>query len=167
MAAPIASRPKLAALDTNILFHLAEDYAPAHNLVGRLVRSGFTPIVTQTVVQELGFFSTDADTERKQRVATLALTSMREWGIQPIHLKPVGNGICDIAADVISGRGLLPANERNDAYIVIECGFIGVAMLLTWDSHLLDAPNPQLNEVLKAFDLFPVQILSPSVILEK
>lgn len=61
MAAPNVLRPKLAALDTNILFHLAEDYAPAHNLVRRLVKFGFTPIVTQTVV-------TTYRAERHQRI---------------------------------------------------------------------------------------------------
>jgi len=165
MAAQIVSRPKLAALDTNILFHLAENYAPAHNLVRRLVRSGFTPIVTQTVVQELGFFATDGDSAKKRAAATCALVSMRSWGIQPSGLKPVGNGICEIAANVILSRELLPETERNDAYILIECGFLAVAMLLTWDSHLLDASNERLNEVLKSFDLHPVQILHPGVIL--
>lgn len=161
-----ASRPKLAALDTNILFHLAEDYAPAHNLVRRLVRQGFTPIVTQTVVQELGHFAADADSERKRKVAVLALTNMRSWGIQPTGLKPVGNGICEVAANIIAARGLLPEEERNDAYVIIESGFFGVTMLLTWDSHLLDADNSRLNEVLKSFDLHPVQIVHPSVILK-
>src|SRR4051812_30697687 len=98
MAALPTSRPKLAALDTNVLFHLAEDHAPSHNLVRRLVRTGFTPIVTQTVVQELGFASTDGDSDRKRNSATLALAGMRGWGIQPWHLVPVGNGICDVAA---------------------------------------------------------------------
>lgn len=167
MAAPTASRPKWAALDTNILFHLAEDYAPAHNLVRRLVRFGFLPIVTQTVVQELGHLANEGETEKKRGSATLALTEMLGWGITPFGLKPVGNGICEIAANVILGRGLLPPGERNDAYIIIEAGFLGVAMLLTWDSHLLDASNDSLNQILVSFDLHSVQILNPAVILDR
>lgn len=167
MAAQVASRPKLAALDTNVLFHLAENFAPAHNLVRRLVKIGLTPIVTQTVVQELGFASTDGDTERKRSLATTALTSMREWGIQPVSLKPVGNGICDVGANIIlESRKLLPEEERNDAYILIEAGFFGVVMLVTWDSHLLDADNSALNEVLVSLDLNRVQIVHPRVILK-
>src|SRR4051812_5127538 len=105
MAATTESRPKLAALDTNILLHLAEDDAPAHNTILRLVRRGFTPVVTQTVVQELGNIAR-SPIAKKSKMATKALTSMREWGIQPVSLKPVGNGICDIVANVIANRGL-------------------------------------------------------------
>jgi hypothetical protein len=159
------SQPKLAALDTNILFHLAEQYAPAHNLIRRLVRNGFTPIVTQTVVQELGYCVDYGETARKREIAETALCSMREWGIQPVTLKAVGNGICDIAANVIASRGLLPESERHDAYILIESGFCGVALLLTWDEHLTGANNAGLNEVLSSFDLHPVQIAHPRTIL--
>lgn len=167
MAAPIASRPKLVALDTNILFHLAEDHAPAHNLVRRLIRLGLAPIITQTVIQELGFASTDGDTERKRASATRALSTLREWGIQPVHLKPVGNGICEIGARImVESRKLLPPGECNDAYILIEAAFFGVVMLVTWDSHLLDASNAALNEVLTSLDLNPVQIVHPRVILK-
>jgi len=61
---------------------------------------------------------------------------------------------------------LLPEDERNDAYILIESAFFGVAMLLTWDKHLLEASNSELNEVLSSLDLFPVQILHSRVILK-
>lgn len=166
MAAPAALRQKFVALDTNVLFHLAEEHAPAHNLLLRLVKKGFAPIVSQTVVQELAIASRKGDTARHRKCATTALTSMRGWGINPsIILKPVGNGICEIAADVIANRKLLPDEERNDAYILIEAAFIGAAMLVTWDSHFLDASNAALNEVLKSFDLHPVQIVHPRVIL--
>ena len=165
MAAHIVSQPKLAALDTNILFHLAENHAPAHNLLLRLLRTGFTSIVTQTVVQELGYFADFGDTEKKKKTAILALSSMREWGVQPATLKPVGNGICEIVANVIAARDLLPESEKNDAFIVIEAGFYGVSILLSWDEHLIGADNARLNEVLRSFDLHPVQIAHPRIIL--
>ena len=168
MAAQATSlRPKLVALDTNVLFHLAENYAPAHNLVLRLVRLGFAPIVTQTVIQELGVASSVGDTARKRASATLALSSMRSWGIQPGSLMPVGNGISGVAANIIiDSRELLPQGEYNDAYVFIESAFFGVAMLVTWDSHLLDASNAALNEVVTSLDLNPVQIVHPRVILK-
>lgn len=146
MAVTATSRPKLAALDSNVLFHLAENYAPAHNLVLRLVRLGFTPIVTQTVVQELGYAAQHGDTVRKKGLATTALMQMRQWGINPVALKPVGNGICDVVANVIASRGLLPEEERNDALILIECAFWQAALLITWDRHLLDASNSALTK---------------------
>lgn len=139
---------------------------PRITLVLRLVRKGFTPIVTQTVVQELGYTAQRGDTPRKRRSATTALMQMRQWGINPVALKPVGNGICDVIANVIASRGLLPAEERNDAFIFIECGFWQAALLITWDRHLLEVSNSALNEVLKSFDLAPVQVVSPNVILK-
>ena len=165
MAAPAASRPKLAVLDTNVLFHLAEQHAPAHNLVRRLLRSGITPIVTQTVVQELAFAEQKGGTLKKRTSAGTALKEMLQWGIQPVGLKPVGNGICAIAADVIASRGLLPERERNDAFILIEAAFCGASMLITWDDHLLSASQDGLSAVLVSFDLHPVQIVDPSTIL--
>jgi predicted nucleic acid-binding protein len=161
----MASRPKLVALDTNVLYHLAEQYAPAHNLVRRLVRSGLTPVVTQTVVQELGHGAQFGPTAQKRQSATVALSTMLQWGVQPYTLRPVGNGICDVVADVIANRDLLPPEERNDAYVLIEAGFIAAAMLVTWDVHLLKANNEKLNGVLASFDLHPVQIVHPEVIL--
>ena len=165
MAAQVTSRPRLAALDTNVLLHLAGDYAPAHNLVLRLVGGGFTPIVTQTVVQELGHLAQFGNPARKQQLAICALSTMRKWHIQPVSLKPVGNGICEIAAGVIAKRELLPQEEKNDAYILIEASFYSAAMLITWDAHLLDASNRELNEVLESFDLNPVQIVAPKTVL--
>lgn len=166
MAAPSkVSRQKLVVLDTCVLFHLAEQHAPSHNLVLRLVRMGLTPIVGQTVIQELGYFAEQNADQRKKQLATTALTSMLQWGIQPMALKPVGNGICEIVSDVMFGRGLLPPDEKNDACIVIEAGFCGAAMLVTWDNHILGASNAAINEVLTSFDLHPIQIVAPKVIL--
>jgi rRNA-processing protein FCF1 len=165
MAEKAASQQKLAVLDTNVLFHLAEQYAPAHNLVLRLVRTGFIPVVTQTVVQELGDASLYGYPAKKRELATIALSSMRSWGIQPTGLTPVGNGICEIVAEVIANRGLLPPEERNDAFTLIEAAFFGASMLITWDGHLLSASQAGLSEVLTSFDLRPVQIVHPRVIL--
>jgi rRNA-processing protein FCF1 len=164
-ATPQHSRPKPVALDTNVLFHLAEQNAAAHNLVLRLVRSGFLPVVTQTTVQELGYSADHGPTKQKRDSARVALTTMLQWGVQPFALKPVGNGICEIAADVFANRGLLPAEERNDAFVLLEAAFVGAAMLVTWDLHLLGADKTKLNEVLASFDLPPVQIVHPAVIL--
>ena len=167
MAAPPNTpfRRKLVAIDTCVLFHLAEQHAPSHNLVLRLVRMGMQPMVSQTVVQELGHLAEHHPNETKRRMAETALATMRSWGIEPVALKPVGNGISDVIADLIANRGLLPEEEKNDAYIVIEAGICGAAMLVTYDPHLLNAPQSALNEVLISFDLRPVQIVAPKVIL--
>lgn len=102
---------------------------------------------------------------KKRKIAEIALVSLREWGVQPLVLKPVGNGICDVIVDVIAGRKLLPEDERHDAYILIEAGMANVSMLITWHQHLLAASNSALNEVLVSFDLHPVQVTAPKMVL--
>lgn len=74
------SRPKLAVLDTCVLFHLAEQHAPSHNLVLRLIRRGMTPVVGQTVIQELGYMAANDPSPAKRALATEALKNMRSWG---------------------------------------------------------------------------------------
>jgi len=128
---------------------------------------GFTTVVTPTVVQELAYGADHAATVELKGLFMLALSDMIQWGVQPFNLKPVGNGICEIVANVIADRGLLPEHEKNDACILIESSFTAAAMLITWDNHLLRADNAALNEVLKSFDLHPVQIVRPELILEK
>jgi hypothetical protein len=105
------------------------------------------------------------ENEFKRTSATKALQSMLEWGIQPTGIKPVGNGICDIIADAIAGRGLLPSDQRNDAYILVESGIIGAAKLISWDGHFLEADSNAVQQLLKDFHLHPVQITSPDLIL--
>lgn len=165
MAAMAASQPRLVVLDTNLLLDMAEQHAASRNVALRLVRNGEIPIVVQTVVQELGYASQDTSKPRVQALAVIALTSMRLWGVQPVALKPVGNGICEVIADKIAYRRILPPEERNDAYIFIESAFCGAVRLLTWDSDLLDADNGALNSLLNEHDLPPVPIVSPERIL--
>ena len=129
------------------------------------MRNGFTPIITQTFVQELGYGVDHGASAKKRKIAEIALVSLREWGVQPLVLKPVGNGICDVIVDVIAGRKLLPEDERHDAYILIEAGMANVSMLITWHQHLLAASNSALNEVLVSFDLHPVQVTAPKMVL--
>lgn len=159
-------RLRLAALDTNVLIHLAEDYAPAHNLVLRLIRMGCRPIVTQTVTQELGYQSVYGSTPAKQANATRALQEMRRWGIQPAGIKPVGNGICEVVADRFVSERLLPKGEIHDIYVIIEASFYNVVYLFTWDSDILDADEKEVNRLLVNYDLNKVAIRHPRIILD-
>lgn len=162
-AAPV--RLKLAALDTNILIHLAEGYAPAHNLVLSLVRMGIRPIVTQTVVQELGYQVENGETEAKRKNAIIALTMMRSWGIQPAGVKPVGNGICEIVERRFTAERILPAGEVHDVYVIIEASFYAVLFLFTWDTDILEANQKEVNRLLTNYDLSPIKICHPSEVL--
>ncbi|WP_404425404.1 hypothetical protein [Nibricoccus sp. IMCC34717] len=158
--------PKLVAVDTNVIFHLAEDHAPSLNLILRLIRRGYTPIVTQTVVQELAYAYSFSKEASKRKVAEKALRNLLNWGIQVINLKPVGNGICDVVADKIGSKHLLPPSERHDAFVVIEASFCAAVFLCSWDNHLLHADNAALNQILSEHDLNPVSILPPSKVLD-
>lgn len=167
MAEKVATpRLRLAALDTNILIHLAEGYAPAHNLVLRLIRMGIRPIVTQTVVQELGYQSVNGPTEGKRTNALMALTQMRGWGIQPAGVKPVGNGICEVVTERFLTERLLPQGEKHDIYVIVEASFYAVEFLFSWDSDILNANETEVNRLLVGYDLNAIRIRHPKVILE-
>lgn len=165
--AETAARPRLrlAAVDTNILIHLAEGYAPAHNLILRLVRMGIRPIVTQTVVQELGYQSARGPTSVKRDIATRALTEMRQWGIQPAGVTPLGNGICDIVAERFRVEKVLPDGEIHDLYVIIEASFYAAVYLVTWDGDILGADENEVNRLLLNYDLNKISIRHPSFFL--
>jgi predicted nucleic acid-binding protein len=155
----------LVVLDTNVLIHLAEEHAGAHNTVLRCVKFGWIPVITQTVILELGHTAQYSDKPKKRYAATIALSNLLAWGIQPTGLKPVGNGICGIVAEQIVQRRLLPPDEKHDAYVLIEAAFHSAKKLISWDRHFLDADQAALNKLLNDYDLPAVEICSPERIL--
>lgn len=127
---------------------------------------GIRPIVTQTVVQELGYQSARGPTPAKKDIATKALTEMRQWGIQPAGVTPLGNGICDIVAERFRVEKVLPDGETHDIYVIIEASFYAVVYLVTWDSDMLDADENEVNRLLLSYDLNRISIKHPRFFLE-
>jgi predicted nucleic acid-binding protein len=73
---------KLLALDTNILFDLAQGKDFSHTLREILQERGNALKVPPTVVQELTYFVEKGNSVEKA-IALTALTEMRGWGILP------------------------------------------------------------------------------------
>ena len=91
---------------------------------------------------------------------------MREWGIQPAGIKPVGNGICEVVAERFVNEKLLPKGEIHDIYVIIEASFYNVVYLFTWDTDILGADEKEVNRLLVNYDLNKVAIRHPRTILD-
>jgi hypothetical protein len=98
--------------------------------------------------------SYEGDTEEARKAALKALSSLHKWGYDPLNVVPVGHGIVEQISFKLRTAGIIPDEEENDASIVAEAALIGCQVLLTSDSHLLDAQqDPEFRETLKDFDV--------------
>ncbi len=95
MAAP--HQKKKFALDTNVLLDLAADKDFAHTFREVFQEKGYLLMVPPTVIQELAYAATHKSDEEQRlahrALAHRALACMREWGLGPFDLVPVGHGI--------------------------------------------------------------------------
>jgi hypothetical protein len=159
MAVP--SPRKKYALDTNVLIDMAEGKSFALQFL-----HAYKPHVLKvppTVVQELSALAEKGDSVSKY--AFSALSSMRSWGITPFDLIPCGHGITESQTRELIRRKLLPEEEFNDGYLLIETALALIPNLVTSDLHLLKI-NPQaLNYALGDMDLPPVTIFHPKALL--
>ena len=162
MAAP---RPrKQFALDTNILYDLAEGLDAAHTLREVLQERGAILQVPPTVIQEL----THAMLTLKPTEAAVplrALQNLQAWGLNAFDLKLVGHGISQAFCTRLIRKGHLPEGEENDGFIVAESALAEIPVLISRDAHLLDIDAQSLLVELHAADLSSVQVVHPKVLL--
>ncbi len=159
-----AAKSTLIAVDTNFLLDLAAKTPMGWDALETLKDRLPSPIflVPPTVINELAVAHDDPEEREEQRLAKLALTRLRQiWKFQPIELVPVGHGIVERIADSIRERGYLPAEEKNDSYILAEAALLDCRLLVTADSHLLDVPANPLKLLLDSFDVSSPIIVSP------
>lgn len=140
--AAMPSKP--LALDANLLFDLAEDLDSAHDFRETFLSKGYSLIVPPTVVQELVHFFDEA-LPPKSALAEKALKSMLEWRIKPVDLISVGHGIAESFYERLVKKGLLPASERHDGFILAETSLLEIPILVTSDAHLLDMDSDLLK----------------------
>ena len=91
---------------------------------------------------------------------------MREWGIRPFDLVPVGHGITEQFTRRLTERGLLPEEEINDGQILAEVSLFGAPVLVTSDHHLLNLEEAALLTAFNDSDLFPVWPFHPKALLK-
>lgn len=123
---------------------------------------GTAIIVTPTVVQELASLTENGDTEEVRNLAYLALRDLKaRWGIEPANCGAANHGIIELAAQELRARGLLPEEEVGDSLIIAESSSAECALLVSADSHMLNADNAKMNEILVGRHLNPIVIISP------
>lgn len=160
----------LIAVDTNVLLDhaIGKEKIPDCLDVLRVRLKVDAFWVTPTVLQELAFWADNGPTESDRDYALKALTSMRHWGYDPVNLIPVGHGVVEQIALKLRMQNVIPQEEQNDSFIVAESALLGCAMLLSSDSHMLDAQeNGKLNKILKECDVHLLTIASPSTIVSQ
>jgi len=160
--------PKLTLLaaDTNFLLDLERGFEPALECVALLNRKfpGHIVFVSPTVIDELAWGAENWQGE-DQNLAHCALVNLKaKWGFQPVDLIPAGHGIVEITASVLSGSGILPEEERNDAFVFAEAALLNTQILISSDRHLLEIDQTKVAEILKNRHLSPVIIARPKSI---
>ncbi|MGA3171700.1 MAG: PIN domain-containing protein [Chthoniobacteraceae bacterium] len=151
--ADMAAKSLLVAVDTNVLLDQAladEDVLDALQII-RERMSSTRFIVTPTVLEELGRQADEDPKPAKREAAGRVLDHLIEWGYEPLNVIPVGKGIVEQISFKLRSRGVIPDEEENDASLTAEAALLGCGMLLTSDSHLLDAQaHPKFREILKS-----------------
>lgn len=163
-------KPQLVAVDTNVVMRLAGGHEATID-AWQLIRRRLKPVqflVSPTVLAELGNKALDDPDSLVRRVATSALSSMRQrWGFQPADFNALQEAVAANAIQHLRESGLLPYEERNDAAIISEAGVLNCVLLVSRDSHLLDIDHEKLTLLFRRLDLVAPVISSPEGLLQK
>jgi predicted nucleic acid-binding protein len=161
----VANGPrKRLALDTNLLFHLADRQDFAHAFREAFLEAGYALRFPPTVLAELVAAESEGAT-RERRLAAAALANVLKWQIHPFDLTSVEQAIADQFARRLLGAGLLPAEEINDALVLAETTVAGIPLLVTSDRHLLEVDDGELARLCQQGDLSLVRVAHPRRLL--
>lgn len=117
---------------------------------------------------ELADIADNGDTPEEREAATLALTKLvQEWRCEPFNCLPVGNGIVEETGRKLRAKQLLPEEEINDSFVIVEAGLIGATLLTSSDWHIHDINQQSLKIELDAADITTPLISSPRKIVTK
>jgi len=163
-------KPLLVAVDTNFPLMVVEEDDVALDALDVIhKRAGANEIVvTPTALDEL-FFQSECSTDEKLReLASRALVKLREgWCFRPAQITSTQEAIAAEAARRILVRRLLPPDESNDANIIAESAVLNAILLVSNDSHLLDADHRLLALIFREMDLPVPLIVSPRELVRK
>jgi len=162
------NRPRLVAVDANVLFDLADgldDVVDAVSVIRERLRDARF-LVPPTVQHELANLALRGD-EEKREAAHKAIRLSRSWHVVPPTLAAVRHGIAERIAQRVRERGLLPDEEVNDSLALAESALLGCSVLLTSDEHLRGIDLERLTFELRAFDVTAPVIATPREIVRK
>jgi predicted nucleic acid-binding protein len=154
----------LLALDTNILFALAEEENFAVELLELAAERNCSLALPPIAILELVQLAANSGPLRK--AATLALTQMRsKWAIEPLTLSATEMAIAISFTGTLLSRNFLPTQERNDALLLAQVAVKSIPFLVTSDSHFLNISHEEMSTVFLDQHLSPVSIISPMAFL--
>ena len=156
--------PKRLALDTNVLFDLADAKEFAVEFWEVFQARGYELLAPPTVLAELHYFRRQGDREER-RLAELSVLNLLGWRVVPMVLGDLQVAIARRFAELVRLRGLVPTEERNDARILAETTVAGIPLLVTSDHHLLDIDEDALCAVADEADLPAIDVASPKRLL--
>ena len=141
MGAPAKKR---LALDTNIIFDLAGEFAFAHDFREVCLERGYSLWLPPTVVEELVYLS-DSGSVDERALASKGLNNLLSWKVLPCQLDDLDRHLAKQFSRLLRDRGLLPDEEDNDGRILGEASTERIPMLVTSDGHILDIDREQLG----------------------
>jgi len=161
-------KPKLVAVDSNVLILLAEE--DDLTLDGwETIRERVQPaqfIVTHVVIQELTHKALNDPALRKS--AAKVLSEMRSrWRCQPFLLNAIQEGIVAHTSNRLLDAGLLPGDEKNDSLVLAQAAALDCTLLITYDTHLRGIDFERLTLLLREFDLSAPIIATPGEVVRK
>jgi predicted nucleic acid-binding protein len=164
--------PMLIAVDTNVLMRIADPDSDSARRARDILRRklpGSKFGVPPTVVQELAHLEENGNAIQQMLAAT-ALDTMLCEGFTPFDLISVGHGITETIVFKILAAGLLPEDERNDAFVIAESALAGFELLWSDDEHMLataDQDPDALPNLLKDQHTEPLRIISTRAVLRQ
>jgi predicted nucleic acid-binding protein len=163
-------KPQLVAVDTNVLLRLADGHEATID-AWQLIKRRLHPvqfIVLPTVLGELASKLTDDPDPRVGQTAAKALKELRtRWRFQPTDFNAVEEALAANAVRRLRDSGIVPYEERNDAFIIAEAAVQNCILLVSRDSHLLAVDSERLTWLLRELDLPTPVIASPENLIKK
>jgi len=153
-------KPQLA-LDTNVLFDLADGKDFATTVLEVLAEENATVKVCPTVMVEIEHEISHPVSLQKARRAERAFKCFKTWGITPFSLAPVQHAVAQNFSVSLQNTGVLPQGEFHDGCILAETALCPLEYLLTSDRHLLSIDSEGLQRHFQHFHLPRFQIVSP------
>lgn len=172
MAGPATpkSKPTLVAVDTNVLLDLARNDETVLDGLAT-IRKRLAPVsfvVSPTVIQELADIADHGETAAVRNLAVAALTKLvQEWNFLPFNYLPVGDAIVFETGRKLRARKLIPEEEVNDSFVIVEAGLIGATLLISSDAHIHEIDQQMLKVELDAADISTPLISSPKNVVKK
>lgn len=159
---------RFAALDTRFILALAGGEPDAEATIDYLTRNGFVPIITESVMEQLGELLHSQD-EGTRRTASNALQWLSTWQILVPPNAYVENGAAQVHAEKLLTQNLIPAASQIEAEMLVEASCHNCELLVTFSTPLLQADSTLLNLALLEGDLskVTVTIASPEIIARR